>query len=575
MYRKVLVFDYDGTLAENARVPVELCQALEQLAAAGYSLFLATGRLYQSIELGDLERLFTGIIWENGAVLSQPQWGELYLPFGHVDPQLVSDMEQAGVPLEQGLAIVSTWASHEEIVAQAISRSGTDAVVAHNKGAIMILPPGTAKGTGLERMLELSGLSARNVISFGDGENDLSLLQSSEGSVAVASAVQSLQTVADLVTCHPGPAGVLEALQTYWLANEHSALPSKQSRQIPLGQDAEGAPISLAGSWLASQNLGVFGDSATGKSWVTGLLVEGMHRAGYQVLLIDPEGDHRGLRSLPRMMAIGGDESTLPDPTIISLLLEEASNSVVLDLCAYPVDQREQYISELIHQLHALKRHRYRPHWIILEEAQEFLPLSGKSTLPAILPILNEGGWAFVSYRPDHLAAEVRESLQACLITRVSEPTMVQALTNCTNLPPTEALASTRLGSVWLCGQQVVRLHTAGRRVLHIRHLYKYLDAPLPKHKRFYFRTDKGYLGMEAASLFEFKELIPKLPLASLTYHQTRGDFAKWIREALGDETLAAHLEKLAHREQLTAEALRQALLQRVAERYVELYRMQ
>ena len=82
----------------------------------------------------------------------------------------------------------------------------------------------------------------------------------------------------------------------------------------------------------------------------------------------------------------------------------------------------------------------------------------------------------------------------------------------------------------------------------HVRHLYKYLDQPLPKHKRFHFRTESGYLGIEAASLFEFKELLPTLPAASIAYHQERNDFAKWARGALGDANLAAHLEKLARR---------------------------
>jgi hypothetical protein len=541
------------------------------LAVAGYSLFLATGRLYQSISLGDLENAFTGIIWENGAVLSQRQWGELYLPFGHIDPQLVAAIEQAGVPLERGLAIVSTWANHEETVTQIISQSGSDAVLTHNKGALMILPPGTAKGTGLERMLELCGLSTRNAIGFGDGENDLSLLQTCEGGVAVASAVQSLKSVADLVTRQPGPVGVLEALQAHWLAHRCSELPSKHSREIPLGQDADALPVSLTGSWIAGQNLGIFGDSGTGKSWVTGLLVEGMHRAGYQILLIDPEGDHRGLRSLPHMVAIGGNESTLPDPSVIALLLEEASTSVVLDLCAYPAGTRRQYIAELIHRLYPLRRQKYRPHWIILEEAHEFLPDNENGMLSTLLPMLEDGGWAFVTYRPDRLAAEVCEALQTCLITRMRDPTLLQTVARCVQLPPAEALATTRVGSVWLCGQQLVRLRTTGRRVLHIRHLYKYLDVPLPKQKRFYFRTDKGYLGTEAASLFEFKELLPRLPLASLEYHQTRGDFTRWIREALGDETLAAQLEKLAHREPINGEALRQALLERVTDRYIEL----
>src|SRR5690606_25021841 len=110
--RRVIAFDYDGTLAENDRVPDELIRRLEQLTELGLTLFLVTGRIYQSVDLGALEPLLTGIVWENGAVLSLPQFDEIYLPFGNVDPQLVHLFEQAGVPLERGLSIVSTWSPH-------------------------------------------------------------------------------------------------------------------------------------------------------------------------------------------------------------------------------------------------------------------------------------------------------------------------------------------------------------------------------------------------------------------------------------------------------------------------------
>ena len=41
----------------------------------------------------------------------------------------------------------------------------------------------------------------------------------------------------------------------------------------------------------------------------------------------------------------------------------------------------------------------------------------------------------------------------------------------------------------------------------HIRHLYKYLDVPLPPDNRFTFRTEKGHLGIQAASLYELSRL--------------------------------------------------------------------
>src|SRR5690606_25333037 len=125
--------------------------------------------------------------------------------------------------------------------------------------------------------------------------------------------------------------------------------PERITRRIPLGQDEQGEPVTLSSIRLARHNLGIYGDSGTGKSWVAGLLVEEMHREKYQVLVIDAEGDHRGLRSLPGIMAIEGDADTLPTPAVIALLLAEASNSIVLDLSAYPRDLRVGYVAELLH----------------------------------------------------------------------------------------------------------------------------------------------------------------------------------------------------------------------------------
>lgn len=189
-------------------------------------------------------------------------------------------------------------------------------------------------------------------------------------------------------------------------------------------------------------------------------------------------------------------------------------------------------------------------------------------------PMLTQGGWAFVSYRPDRLVTSLLTAIDHCLLARLSDNETVQAVANIVNIPAVDLLLNTPDGHLWLCGQRLVRLRPSGRRVPHVRHLYKYLDAPLPKEKRFYFHTKKGFLGLEAASLFEFKEILSNLPLESLTYHQERGDFAAWIRRVLADEDLAAHVDKLAHRKELVGEGMRQALLQRVTSRYVELQKL-
>ena len=574
MHRRVLAFDFDGTLAENGVVPPQIYTVLEQLYASGHVLFLVTGRLTESVSLGALGDLFTGIVWENGAVLYDAANHETQLPFGQLDRRLVEALTAAGVPLEHGLAIVSTWEPHKETVWRVINEWGGDAAIINNKGAIMILPAGAAKGSGLQRLLTICGFSPRNLVSFGDAENDLSLLNLGEYGVAVGDAVPSLKAIADLVTTQPGPAGVHELLTGYWLNNRQLEIPLRREIQIPIGEDETNARVSLSGTLLAGNNLGIFGDSGTGKSWVSGLLAEGMHHAGYQILLIDPEGDFRGMQVMSEFIAFNGSLRAMPSPSVVVTVLETVGVSVVLDLCEYPVSQRGQYVANLLRLLRPLRERKFRPHWILLEEAQYFLSPSSNHyqlIMEALAPMLTGGGWAFVSYSPAQLGNPLLSTLNHCLLTRLSGADSSRVLHQQFQLPA-DIPADVPRQHVWDCNDGMVRLLPDTRRVPHIRHLYKYLDNPLPKHKRFYFRDERGFLGLDAASLFEYLQLLSDLPVESLAYHQTRNDFAAWAEGALGDAELAAHLRKLAHR-QLKGETLRTTLLQCVADHYAALHK--
>lgn len=572
MYRRVMAFDFDGTLAVDGVVPPSVESALKRCRAGGHALFLVTGRRFETVPLGRLTELFTGIVWENGAVLAHPASGELYLPFGQLSPRLWQALEDTGIPFERGLVIAATWTPHDSAVWQALAAHGGGAAVEYNKGAVMIMPPGAAKGAGLERLLTLCGFSARNLAAFGDAENDLSMLTLAEIAVAVGDAVPTVRDAADLVADRPGPGGVLEILERYPLAEAFYDMPLRRERPISLGQDEEGRPVTVPASQLAGRNLGVFGDSGSGKSWMVGLLAEGLHHEDYQVLLLDPEGDFRSLRALPRFVALEGDRASMPTPATVVSLLEAAMVSVVVDLSRYPLALRHEYVADLLRAVRPLRERKYRPHWIVLEEAQQFLLPGGSDVTTVILPHLDDGGWAFVSYRPDRLDPQVLSRLHHCLLTRLTEPEAVRVmLAHCKNCGVNETAPDTiPVGSALLCGGPVVRLRPAMRRVPHIRHRYKYLDIPLPPGKRFWFRNAEGAVGVEAASLYEFLHLLPTLPIASLEYHDRRQDFIRWAEEALGDEGFAARLRKLSHR-RLRGEELRAALTHTTADHYAEL----
>jgi hypothetical protein len=79
------------------------------------------------------------------------------------------------------------------------------------------------------------------------------------------------------------------------------------------------------------------------------------------------------------------------------------------------------------------------------------------------------------------------------------------------------------------------------------------LNIPLELPKKevssdwgFYFYEDVGKPLFEAAfNLEDFWEKIEKIPVASLEFHQKRGDFARWIRDVFKETQLAERIEKI------------------------------
>jgi hypothetical protein len=383
--------------------------------------------------------------------------------------------------------------------------------------------------------------------------------------------VPAVIELCDVLATAPGPQGVLEILKQYPLGGQFLDIPLTRDRPILLGQADSSSAVSIPAAHLAGRNLGVFGNSATGKSWMVGLIAEGLHHEEYQVLLIDPEGDFRGLRVLPRFVSVSGDRATLPPATAAVSLLEAGGVSMVLDLSQYPATMRNQYVADLIRALRPIRESKFRPHWIVLDEAQGF-SFEGSEITSLLRPMLDAGGWAFVTYRPDRLSESVLTSLHHCILTRLTDAHIGQCLRTHCAIDGLQRASFTEisLGSALLCGIDMVRMRPHIRRVPHVRHLYKYLDVPLPPWKRFSFRTEKGFLGLEAASLYELSHLIPTLPLETLAYHDRREDFVKWADSTLGDGGLASRLRKLANRH-YEGEELRQALHQVVSTHYEEI----
>ena len=106
----------------------------------------------------------------------------------------VEAVRRRGVdPVSVGRVIIATWSPHESAVAEAIRESGLDLQVIFNKCAVMVLPSGVDKATGLAAALDELGLSPRDVVAVGDAENDQAFLALCGFAAAVANALPALK----------------------------------------------------------------------------------------------------------------------------------------------------------------------------------------------------------------------------------------------------------------------------------------------------------------------------------------------------------------------------------------------
>jgi HAD superfamily hydrolase (TIGR01484 family) len=209
-----LACDYDGTLAHDGLVAESTLDALQRLLTYGRRLVMVTGR-----ELDDLGKTFTHlhlferIVVENGGLLYAPSAGRERL-LAEPPPQTFIDRLRArGVaPVSVGRVIVATWHPFENIALDTIREMGLELQVIFNKGAVMILPTGVNKATGLSAALEEMSLYPGQVVGVGDAENDHAFLSLCGVSAAVANALPAIKERADIVLQADHGAGVVELI---------------------------------------------------------------------------------------------------------------------------------------------------------------------------------------------------------------------------------------------------------------------------------------------------------------------------------------------------------------------------
>lgn len=560
-----LATDYDGTLATNGQASADAIAAVARLRESGRRAILVTGRRLEDLSkvLPELN-LFDFIVAENGAVVYAPATKEVTLLGEPPQTEFIERLRSLGVnPIEVGQVVIATWLPNQGAVLQAIRDTGLELLIVFNKSAVMVLPTGINKATGLGHALQKLGLSFHEAVGIGDAENDHSFLTRCECSVAVANAAPSILRFADFVTKSEAGEGVAELVEKL-IVDDLVSMQGKVKRNlISVGVRADGNAITIP---PYGTSILVAGPSGSGKSTVTAGIVERLIEQTYQICIIDPEGDYGTLQGV---ITLGDPHHSASINEVLSIL-EDPKMNINVNLLGIQLADRPAFFGQLFPSLRTLRTRTGRPHWMVLDEAHHLLPLDW-GHLPEVLP-QKLGETMLVTVHPEHLAATVLQLVDAIIAVGPAPEKTIRNF----SMASGHTLAWPE-GLSHKMGQAVVWFPRTGvppssMRIIpptgeRIRHRRKYAEGNMRYHS-FYFRGPNNRHNIKAHNLAIFSQIAEGIDEETWLFHLHRGDYSKWFREAVKDPYLAEQTERIEQRRGLHPLETRDLLRRLIDARY-------
>jgi len=541
MRYQILAVDYDGTLAKNGVVDDLTVEALRRLLATGRRLVLVTGRelphlqaLFQHLDL------FEWVVAENGAVLFHPSTKVEETLADPPPSQFGETLRSNGCKsLSIGRVIVATWEPYQRLVLDTIQQLGLELQVIFNKGAVMVLPSGINKASGLRAALKKMGVSPHNTVGIGDAENDHAMLQLCEFSAAVANAIVSLKESADWTTVADHGRGVEELIENI-IANDLANWEVQIERHhLEFGSDGAGS-VHLP---PYSDSVLIAGPSASGKSTVVTQFVETLVKHQYQFCLIDPEGDYE---NFDQAVVLGGPKG-IPEIEEVMSVLDNPESSIVISMTGMPISDRPPYFLELFSKLLQMRSRLGRPHWLILDEAHHLLPadwLPSSGLLPDKLKSI-----VLISVHPKMLSSAVLQRMDSIIAVGADVAENLDSFALAANdTSPLWQGADLKMGHVvyWVRkGGEPRMVQTYPCKQVRRRHRRKYAKGELSPERSFYFQGPKKKLNLRAQNLMLFLQLADGVDDETWEYHRREGDYSKWLRSSIKDDDLAADVARI------------------------------
>lgn len=253
---KAIFFDIDGTLVsfKTHRLPESTVWALDRLREKGVRLFIASGRQYQSINnLGT--QTFDGYVTLNGGYCLAGKSEVIYrhsIPPEDIEALIRYQEDEEAFPC----AMVEEDGIYQNYVDDSVRQlygmlnfpqpplrplrgNGGKAVYqliaffspGQEKRIMSVLPhceatrwnplfadvipAGSSKAVGIDKMLAYFGIPLADTMAFGDGGNDVSMLRHVGIGVAMGNAGDEARRAADYVTTSVDEDGILNALRHF------------------------------------------------------------------------------------------------------------------------------------------------------------------------------------------------------------------------------------------------------------------------------------------------------------------------------------------------------------------------
>lgn len=533
-----LATDYDGTIAHDGAVDDDTVAALERLKKSGRKLIMVTGR-----ELPDLLAicprmdLFDLAVVENGAVVYSPSTKETRILAEPPPPKFAETLRKRGVkPLSTGHVIVAAFVPHQNTILDTVHELGYELQVIFNKDAVMVLPSGVNKATGLAVALQELGLSPHNTVAVGDAENDHAFMKVCECAAAVDNALPAVKETADIVLKGKRGVGVAELIDKM-IADDLSDLKTLARHRFPVGNAEGGQEETLD---PAGYGVLVCGTSGSGKSTLTTALMEQLADAGYQILIVDPEGDYTNLE----FAHVLGNTNQAPRPEDVTEALKDTKRSVVVNLLGVPLADRPKFFAQLLPRVLEEKARTGRPHWLVVDEAHHMLPAGpDAANLAAHLP---DRGVLYITVHAGAMEPKALEHVRTLLVIGGHPSKTVGEFCRATgeDKPKCPAVPGNKLPTgeamVWRRSDaNAVIVRTKPPRTERKRHSRKYAEGNLGPDRSFYFRGPDGKLNLKASNLFLFVQLADGVDDETWEFHRANGDYSNWIRHQIKDNQLA------------------------------------